>query len=265
MKIATKTPQKSLDTSLLRFRPQEPDFARFKTELGELMGKIDEAEREDNQEIHVLNFLRDGFYKGVSEINKKGTIDLAIHLTADKSSPVAVIIETKRPGNKAEMLTAASPNTKALHELVLYFMRERVDAANDDIKYLISTNINEWFIFNASDFNRHFYDNTKFRKAYEDWHDKLKISSNTPHFYKEIAKPFIDKLDENLECTYFDLREYSAPADEKKLIALYKLLSPPAQNEIRRRQQHARQKVLHRASPHYGPRRVQGKKQNADP
>ena len=226
MKIVTKTPQKSLDTSLLRFRPKEPDFLRFKTGLSEVISKIDEAEREDNQEIHILNFLRDCFYRGVSEVNKKGTIDLAIHLTTDKASPVGVIVETKRPGNTAEMISAANPNTKALHELVLYFMRERVEDRNDDLKYLIATNINEWFVFSASDFNRLFYENKKFRKSYEDWQDKLKVSSNTPHFYNEIAKPFIDSLHETVECTYFDLREYAANVGEKKLIALYKLLSP---------------------------------------
>ena len=115
MKINSKTPQESLDKNLLRFRPKENDFERFKTDLSELMGKIDEAEREDNQEIHVQNFLRDAFYKGKSEVNKKGVIDLAIHLTTDKTSPVGVIIEAKRPGNKGEMLTATNPNTKALH------------------------------------------------------------------------------------------------------------------------------------------------------
>src|SRR5258708_9450307 len=117
MKIISKTPQESLDKHLLRFRPKEADFERFKTELSELTAKLDEAEREDNQEIHVQNFLRDAFYKGISEVNKKGVIDLAIHLTANKTSPVGVIIETKRPGNKGEMLAVANPNTKALHEL----------------------------------------------------------------------------------------------------------------------------------------------------
>lgn len=33
MKIVTKTPQKSLDTGLLRYRPKEPDFLRFKNDL----------------------------------------------------------------------------------------------------------------------------------------------------------------------------------------------------------------------------------------
>ncbi len=225
MKIFPKTPQESLDKPLLRFRPREMEFERFKAELAALTSKIDEAEREDNQEIHVQNFFRDAYYRGISEVNKKGAIDLAIHLTTDKRSPVGVIIEAKRPGNRAEMLSVDTPNTKALHELVLYFMRERVDAGNIEIRYLAATNINEWFIFSTQDFNRHFFENKKFRKQYEDWRDDLHVSSNTSHFYNEIAKPFIDQLDATFDCTHFDLREY-ASTGVKKLIALYKLLSP---------------------------------------
>ena len=117
---------------------------------------------------------------------------------------------------------------------VLYFMRERT-AGNDDIKYLIATNTNEWFIFSASDFNDSFYKVPKFRKDYEDWKDGKKVSSNTDHFYNDIAKPYIEGIDKTLECTYFDLREYAeertsvrpdSSSAEKKLIALYKLLSP---------------------------------------
>lgn len=95
MKLFTKTPQQSLSTDLLRFRPKESDFDRFKNELTLLHGKIDEAKREDNQENHIRDFLLNGFYKGVSAINKKDTIDLVIHLESADSSRVGVIVETK--------------------------------------------------------------------------------------------------------------------------------------------------------------------------
>lgn len=153
-----------------------------------LLSKIDNDEREDNQKTHVHDFLRDAFYRGKNEINSKGTIDLAVHLGSDKTSPVALIVEVKSPGNKTEMLSEARPNAKAFHELVLYYMRERVEAKNDQIKYLIATNINEWFIFAASDFDEAFHRNAKFRRRYEDWRDKHLVNPNTDHFYNEIAK-----------------------------------------------------------------------------
>src|SRR5438128_1593251 len=94
-----------------------------------------------------------------NEVNTRGDIDLVIHLGPDKASPVGLIVEAKRPGNRAEMMSAERPNAKALQELVLYFMRERVDKGNIDIRYLVATNINEWFIFSAQDFNHLFFEN----------------------------------------------------------------------------------------------------------
>ena len=226
MKLDVKTPQLSLSKDLLRFRPSETAFKAFIGQLAELQQKIDNKEREDQQKTYVQNFLRDAFYRGTNDVNSKGTIDLAIHKGATAASPVEVIIETKAPGNKAQMVSAARPNVKAMHELVLYFMRERVDENNIDLKFLIATNINEWFIFSASDFNRLFYENKKFKKTYQDWRDRLQVSSNTDHFYDEIVRPFIAGLDETIDCAYFDLREYRGTTSDRKLISLFKILSP---------------------------------------
>jgi len=69
---------------------------------------------------------------------------------------VGVIIEAKRPGNKSEMLSAGKPNAKAFQELVLYYLRERIEENNIDIKFLIATNVYEWYIFEASYFEKLF-------------------------------------------------------------------------------------------------------------
>jgi len=225
MKLNVKTPQLSLSKDLLRFRPSELAFNAFQSELSEFQTHIDNNNLENQQKTYVQNFLRDAFYRATNDVNSKGTIDLAIHSGPTAASNVEVIIEAKAPGNKGQMVSAVKPNVKAIHELVLYFMRERVGESNDDLKYLIATNINEWFIFSASDFNKLSYENKKFRKTYEDWRDKLKVSANTDHFYDEIVRPFIDKLDETIDCTYFDLREYSGKNSERKRIALFKILS----------------------------------------
>jgi hypothetical protein len=88
-----------------------------------LLNKVDEIEREENQKTHIRDFLRDTFYKETNEINAK---DLVIHLGKTNKDKVGVIIEAKRPGNKTEMLSLAKPNSKALQELVLYYLRERI-------------------------------------------------------------------------------------------------------------------------------------------
>ena len=223
--LTTQTPQQSLSSEIIRLRPTEVDFVSFKTNLNTLLEKIDDAQTEENQKNNIRDFLLRAFYEGKNEVNVKKKQDLVIHIGAVSESNVGVIVETKRATNKAEMITKGKPNVKAFHELVLYFMRERVDAKNDDIKYLIATNINDWFIFKASDFNRIFYSDKVFLKSYEDWRDKNKVSGNTEHFYNHIAKPFVEGLDETLLCTYFNLKDYET-ANEADLIALYKIFSP---------------------------------------
>jgi len=44
-----------------------------------------------------------------------------------------------------------------MHEAILYYLKERIDENNNEIKHIIITNIYEWFIFNAYDFERHFF------------------------------------------------------------------------------------------------------------
>jgi adenine-specific DNA-methyltransferase len=48
------------------------------------------------------------------------------------------------------MVTTEKLNTKAFQELVLYYLRERITHKNLEVKHLVITNINEWFIFDAT-------------------------------------------------------------------------------------------------------------------
>lgn len=69
----------------------------------------------------------------------KGRNDLVIHTGKDAKTNVGVIIEAKSPSNKAEMLTEDKLNNKALQELVLYFLRERITHKNLEIKHVVVT------------------------------------------------------------------------------------------------------------------------------
>ncbi len=122
-------------------------------------------------------------------------------------------------------------NTKAFQELILYYLRERITHKNLEVKYLIATNINEWFIFDATLFDRLFAQNKNFVKQFNDFEGGRLADSKTDFFYKQIAEPFIAEIKTEIEFTYFDLKEYQKPlrnadsADDNKLIALFKLLS----------------------------------------
>jgi hypothetical protein len=212
-------------------RANRVSIETFKDKLKVLLSKINEIEREENQKNHIRDFLRDSYYSAKFEINTKDTKDLVIHNGKDSESSVGVIIEAKRPTNKSEMLTKENINAKALHELILYFLRERISFGNKEVKYLIATNIYEWFIFDAQEFEKRFAANKDLVKQFTDFEEKRLSGTKTDFFYKEIAEPFLaNHLD--ISFTYFDIREYrealenNDPKDDVKLIALYKLLSP---------------------------------------
>lgn len=225
-------PKKALNKAFLKVRPLRNEMDLFKLNLITLLNKVNESEREENQKNHIRDFLRDTYYKGSNEINTKGTQDLVIHVDKTDQSNVGVIIEAKRPSNKADWINPENPNVKALHELVLYYMKERVDGKNIDIKYLVATNIFEWYIIDAAYFERVFFGNKKFVKQYEEWRDGKKVTKDTNLFYNEIANPFIDDIDEEIQATFFNIKDYESilrnedKDDDRALIALFKLLSP---------------------------------------
>jgi hypothetical protein len=142
---------------------------------------------------------------------------------------VGVIIEAKKPTNKGEMLTQEKINVKAFQELVLYYLRERITQKNLEIKHLVATSINEWFIFDEHLFERLFAQNKSFVKQFENFEASKKT---TDVFYKEIAEPFINSITSEIEFTYFNIQDFQKPlrnsdkADDNSLIALFKLLSP---------------------------------------
>jgi len=201
LKLVTTTPKKSLNAAFLKVRPLRSEIDIFKLNLINLLDKIDILEQEQNQKTHVRDFLINTYYKGKNEVNTKGNIDLVIHTDNTNKSTVGVIIEAKRPSNKAEWITADKPNGKALQECVLYYLRERIDEQNIYIKNIIITNIHEWYIIDAVWFEKFFYGNHKLVKEYKDWCNKTTTAPNTAFFYNEIAAKHIDSIDESIPCT----------------------------------------------------------------
>lgn len=203
----------------------------FSGNLAALFEYLQDGEREEHQKNHIRDFLNTGWYQKSNLVNTAGDIDLAIYSGMVSSSPVSVIIETKSTTNMTEMMTCQKPNAKALHEIILYYLREVFDKENYSIKHLIITNTNEWFVFDGAWFERNIRRNKPLEKGYKafkrDGHDSR-------YFYESIAKKWLDELEEPIPCCWFDLREYHTlvqkpdltEKDRKKLIALYKFLSP---------------------------------------
>lgn len=225
-------PKKALNKAYLKVKPNRTDIEGFKTNLIRLLDSTNDKESEEFHKNLVSDFLKDTYYKTNHFINTKGRNDLVIHNGPNATSTVGVILEAKKPTNKAEMMTAEKLNVKAFQELVLYYLRERITHNNLEVKQLIATNINEWFVFDATLFDRLFAQNKNLVKQFNDFESGRLADIKTDFFYKQIAEPFIDSISSEIEFTYFNIQDYQKPlrntdkADDNSLIALFKLLSP---------------------------------------
>jgi adenine-specific DNA-methyltransferase len=202
-------------------------FNNFCACMKHLFENIADGQREETQKEHLRVFLSDTFYKSYY-MAPEGDIDLAIHLEKTGKSKIGLLIEVKSTMNKNEMISTEDLNKKALQELLLYYLRERVTKRNSDLKYLVATNIYEYFIFDAQVFEKFFYNNSKLRKEFNDFEEDRKTSSKTDFFYSEIAAKYIDEVAVNLDYAYFDIRNYLKYIDttnSRKLIELYKIFS----------------------------------------
>ncbi len=234
MIIKTLTPEDAIrkNKELNSFSPKEDYIKAFKKELKKLFDNIEiindrkDDETEEHLKTDVREFLIHSVYpRDEYAINTKGKIDLAIYLGKDTNANVGVIIEAKRPKNKGEMITVKDVNKKALHEILLYSFKER--ETNPDLKYIIITNVEDWYLININDFeNKHIFNNINLKKEF----NKIKDEGKTnPHYYEQVKK-IIPLIDYELPCVHFNLNDYKdikdTPKDQKKLINLYKLLSP---------------------------------------
>jgi len=247
MKLKAIKPESVVKNSNIQIN--ESHFLKFKEYLKEdLIDKINEKEREENAKNFIKPFLDNSFYNIKDDkfktkfskhlINTKGDIDLVIHNGEKADTSVGVLIEAKRPKKTSEFPSLDNINVKAMHELILYYMHERLGnekkglAPNKDIKHLIITNGFEWFIFDVNIFYKYFYDNKKFKKEFENWSKGLAEDKNNPYFYNEIAPQLLTSIDTEIEVIHFNLLDYKEylnndnEKDNEKLAPLYELFMP---------------------------------------
>ena len=229
MKTNKLEPQKALNPAYKKFKPLRADIDDFSLKLQDCINAINLVDSRNESEEHlkspISKFLSSTFYSE-NEINTKEKIDLAIYLGNDATSDIGVLIEAKKPSNKSEFPTVKQLNKKGFQEILLYYLRERVDYKNNNIKHLIITNGFEWFFFNASDFYNLFYKNNELIKEYKTFRDGRKDTTKNELFYNEIAKKYIDKVEDALPFVHLDFRDKEVSKfKEKELVNIYKLFS----------------------------------------
>ncbi len=259
MKINRLKPRKALNKAFLKVKPNRAEIERFKSNLIQLLDTINDTSSEEFHKNLVIDFFKKTYYDPNHFINTKDKTDLVIHNGTKPKSSVGVIVETKKPTNKSEMVTTEKLNAKALQELVLYYLRERITAKNLEIKHLIVTNINEWFIFDATTFDRLFAQNKNLVKQFTDFEAGRLADTSTDFFYKQIAEPYIAGITSEIEFTYFNIQDYQKPlrnddkADDQQINCAFQVALTRAsfKASIYQRQQQLRQTFLQRVASYY--------------
>jgi len=221
--------RKALNPAYRKHKPLRKEVQHFTFQLKECINAVklsdDNGESEEHIKSHFTAFFKTTFYQE-NYINTKDRIDLAIYTDEKSTSDVGVIIEAKKPSNKAEFLRKDNLNRKALQELLLYYLRERLDNNNNNIKHLIATNGYEWYLFNSEDFYNYFYKNKALIKEYESFRDGLKDTTKNELFYNEIAKKYIAEIEEKLPFVHLDFTNVNLDTlKDNHLNTLYKIFS----------------------------------------
>jgi len=174
MQLQILKPKQSLNKAFLKEKLSRYAIDLFKKNFSVFLKNTSSNQGdEEHLKSQLAYFLRDTWYKDSHHINPVGKNDLVIHTGKSTADPVGVIVEVKSINNRVEMISSLKPNVKAFHELVLYYLRQKIEENNNGIKFLLASNIDEWYLFDANEFDKKIYRNSAVKKLYE-----LKKSDN---------------------------------------------------------------------------------------
>jgi len=228
MKLEIEDINTSLNKAFLTQSPFVAEIDKFKENSKILLSSIKPTDNKETIKAYINDFLKNTYYQGkfATKVNVNN-IDLVILNGKNVDDKIGIIVETKAI-RSTEMITTNDLNKKSFQELIQYYLEERTINENLEIKHLIITNSIDWFIFNANEFERIFYQNKSFLNKYNEWYNQKLVSKNKDWFYSEIAKAFIENEQDNIVCTYFNLQSFQnfESLTEQQVVAFYKIFSP---------------------------------------
>ncbi|OEW58736.1 type IIG restriction enzyme/methyltransferase [Campylobacter jejuni] len=185
-----------------------------------------ESSQSENEDYLVANalspFLTMLNFKTHIKTKQKGKSEIDLAISKDEfSKDLEVFIEAKKPNSK-EFITYTKVNSKALHETILYYFRNREHSFG--LKFIIITDFYKFYIFKISEFEELFYKNPSFKKLFEEFCNPNSLfKGNTEEFYKEVAK-LIENSKENLKGFLIDLTflKDKQKSNFKKLASIFK-------------------------------------------
>ncbi|HDZ4228483.1 TPA: Eco57I restriction-modification methylase domain-containing protein [Campylobacter jejuni] len=179
-----------------------------------------ESSQSENEDYLVANalspFLTMLNFKTHIKTKQKGKSEIDLAISKDEfSKDLEVFIEAKKP-NLKEFITYTKVNSKALHETILYYFRNREHSFS--LKFIIITDFYKFYIFKISEFEELFYKNPSFKKLFEEFCNPNSLfKGNTEEFYKEVAK-LIENSKENLKGFLIDLTFLKDKQNSKLII-----------------------------------------------
>lgn len=200
VQIKLKDYLKTHHKSYISHKIERTDFVKYLQNLRVAYAQILEAVKtnatEENIKNTVINFIKNTFYNERKDIqiNAFNNIDYAIK----KNDNIEVIMEFKKPSNKAEMITCDNLNKKALHEAIKYFYDEK-HKGNYHIKNIIISDGISYFIFNPLQFQHKSLE----KLCYDSIEGDLYLQ-RTSEIYKGIAN-IITREKITFEFAWFDL------------------------------------------------------------
>jgi len=212
--------QTDIDLKNVNCVVQELDIDKFKSNILNLFkNTIENSNADEKQYVSwISNFFTNilgNNYKISSTLKPK--CDLVIE--DDYNKYIIFEIKTQRSN---EMIKDNNFNVKSLHEVIWYFMNE-IYNKNNDIKWLIVTDVSNWYFFDAQKMYKIFCKDNEFKKNISDYINRNKTNNNTINVYKCIEK-YINDNNDIVEYSYICIGDIETIKDDD-IKLLYNIFS----------------------------------------
>lgn len=220
---------KNYDRRYFSFKLKDSTLSTFISNLKQYRERTSVAISRNETEEHLKNltnrFLGTFYHSERFKINTDKRIDSAISV----DGKLQVIIENKRPSNKAEMVSRNHVNTKALHEILYYYMVETRDLTgkkvrrkpNVEIRRCIITDTQKWALIDANEIEK-IVDGYLENYFYKYQNHQLIYANDTNKFHADV-KQYLDTIDvdKKLQYVYFDIGEIKTFAQASRLYKIF--------------------------------------------
>lgn len=221
---------KKYDKRLYGLKYTQENIGKCTHNINYYINETSKAIAAGQSEEHLKNitnlFLREFIYTDDKyDINTDQRIDSCIKVNGE----IRVLIEAKKPSNKAEMVSKDNINVKALHEIILYYLNVTRDVTgskvkrvpNAEIRRCLITDTISWVIIDANEIEK--LVNGYLEKLYYKYINKQLIYANdNSKFYSDI-KNYLDTLmiNDKLPYVFFNIKDYNS---DKKSTFILKIL-----------------------------------------